>query len=490
MKSSIALMLVILVHGPLAQARPPLSPQQASPPLATAQTSSPQTATPQGQAPAAPTAAPAQPPPAQTNPAAQTSQASPSATPPKPAGAQPLSPDQLNDLVRKIYNSSYRITDLVSLLNSDKWTMSDSDRKFFSETLDSMRAGLKNLEEARSRFSGQPQNLALGDRVVAALGAALPDVDAVGRAVSQYAGPTLGVQYKQTEDQLAGLGRSLQAHLGAVRASLTEPSPPGAAPSNAPQVEIVKAPSTPPPATTVEEVGYMQPDQVKALLHRIYVATFRVNDLLSQVRQGQWKVPEPVRDYFNLRVAALQADSKALEAARSEFEEQPDNAYLGYRVCEAIPAVVSDLRSVLAEIAQFGGPPATAPFDQPGQWIEQSRVALRTYVDFMLRNRSQVIRTYEANLAACQNTLNFAMRGENGPAHPMEPVHFVRPLQSAKIRRKQAEEAAEHATEGASSGAAVKTKEAGEGNAEKSTARKKGKGKAKRQQKSATTATQ
>lgn len=458
MKSALAA-FVILILGSLAEARPPAAPAQ-----------SPATpaAAPQAQAPAATSAAPPQPAPAPSAPAEQAPQTAPSTSAPKPSAAI-LSPDQLNELARKIYDASYRIADLLSLVEPDKWPMNDSDRKFFGETLDQLRAGLKNLEAARLQFSGQPQNPELGDRVAGTLRAVLPDMDAVGRNLSQYAGPTLGGQYKQAEDQLAGLGRALEGHLGAVRASLTAPTPANAASNGAPETEVIKTQSTPPPATTVEEAGYLLPDQVKPLLHRLYVATFRINDLLSQVHPGRWKVPEPVRDYFNLRVAAFQRDAKTLEAARSQFAEETDDPYLGYRVYEAIPAVVSDLKSAEAEVGEFAGAKATAPFEQPGQWIEQSRAALGTYVDFLMRNRSQVIHTYEANLASCQNTLNYALRGEHGPAQPMEPVRFVRPLQSAKIRRKQEEEAAARAAAGASSGSEAKTKEAGEGKTEAKT---------------------
>jgi hypothetical protein len=186
----------------------------------------------------------------------------------------------------------------------------------------------------------------------------------------------------------------------------------------------------------------MTSDQVKVLLHRIYVAAFRLNDLLTQVQPGRWKVPEPVRDHFNLSVGKLKSDLKTLDASRTQFSQQTDSPYLGYQTAEAIPVVLSDLSDVERDLAQFGGRGLGGQFSQPAQWLDESHQALKAYVEFMLRNWSQVTRTYEANLAACQNTLNYAMYGHTAAAQPMEPVRFVRPLQSARIRRKEAEEAA------------------------------------------------
>jgi hypothetical protein len=391
-------------------------------------------------------------------------------TPPT-ASANSTEAAQANDLLRKIYNAVYRVSDLLSLVQSEKWKMSDSDRKFFDETVESLRASLGTLEESRRQFSGQPQNLNLGDKLDAALRSVLPNVDALAHTVSQYEGPSQASQYTQAHDQLSGLEQSLETYLDSLHPSrpVTQGQPPSRETAGpAPETEkITPPPAPPPPATTVLEVGHMTPEQVKALLHRIYVASFRLNDLLAQVQPGRWRVPQPVRDHFNLSVARFQADLKALEARRSEFSEQTEDPYLGYKTYEAISPVIADLEPVDRDITQFEGRALIAQLDQPVQWLNDSRQALQTYLDFMVRNRNQVVRTYEANLATCQNTLNYAMRSQTVPARPMEPVRFVRPLQSARIRRKEAEEAA-HAAE---HGGGANQKEAGGESAKSAPAR-------------------
>lgn len=422
--------------------------------------------------PAVPQTAPApeaSPPSASSRPSSATQ--SPAAV---PAGT--LAPDQVSDLLRKIYNGAYRVKDLLSLLQPDKWKMDESARKSLDATLQSLQTDLQTLEASRSQFAGQTRNAALGYQLDGDLRATLPDIDATARAASEYQSPRDGLRYAQAHDQLADLERALKSYvesLGAPKENGAAPQTrqsqangqPGAQTAALPSTENITAPpSQPPPATTVVEVGYMTSDQVKVLLHRIYVATFRLNDLLTQVQPGRWKVPEPMRDHFNLRLAKLTSDLKALDTFRAQFSQQTDSPYLGYETTEAIPLVLSDLKDVDQDLTLFESRGLSSQFAAPGQWLVDSRQALKAYVEFMMRNWNEVARTYEANLATCQNTLNYAMYGHAAPARPMEPVRFVRPLQSARIRRKEAEEAAQHpsSTEKSGATAAPEAKSSGE----------------------------
>jgi|GEM_PF-6717982 len=390
-----------------------------------------------------------------------------------------LTPDQISDLLRKIYNGAYRVKDLLSLLQPDKWKMDESARKSVGATLQSLQTDLQTLEASRSQFAGQTRNAALGYQLDGDLRTALTDVAATASVVSEYQSPRDGLQYAQAHDQLADLERALKSYLdslGAPKENAAAPQPlqsqangpTGALTAALPATENITAPpSQPPPATTVVEVGHMTSDQVKVLLHRIYVATFRLNDLMTQVQPGRWKVPEPVRDHFNLRLAKLKSDLKALDTARAQFSQQTDSLYLGYETTEAIPLVLSDLKDVDQDLTLFESRGLSSQFAAPGQWLVDSRQALKAYVEFMMRNWNEVARTYEANLATCQNTLNYAMYGHAAPARPMEPVRFVRPLQSARIRRKEAEEAAQRSehpssTENSGAPAAPEAKSSGE----------------------------
>src|SRR5215472_14860622 len=83
----------------------------------------------QTQSPSAPGSSP-------SSPASQS--APPTSTVANRAQAVPVS-----DLLRKIYNSAYRVTDLLGLLQVDKWKTSDAERKSVDATLEMLRADLK-----------------------------------------------------------------------------------------------------------------------------------------------------------------------------------------------------------------------------------------------------------------------------------------------------------------------------------------------------------
>jgi len=203
--------------------------------------------------------------------AAQGSQA----TPAVPASeAVRLEPAQVTQLLHKVYSAAYRVSDLLTLLQPEKWSLDEAARKSFDQTLESLRSQLKQLEEWRRQFEAQPQNLVLGNATDAAIGSVYLDTDALARAVSQYENPAGAAQFKQAADQLLGLQRTLKAYLDSLRAGATKEQPAPAAPQNqpanqpaAPQTEQVTAPqAAPPPSTSTALAGSITPEQVKTLM--------------------------------------------------------------------------------------------------------------------------------------------------------------------------------------------------------------------------------
>ena len=395
-------------------------------------------------------------PPKQKSEAAQGSQA----TPAVPASeAVRLEPAQVTQLLHKVYSAAYRVTDLLTLLQPEKWSLDEAARKSFDQTLESLRSQLKQLEEWRSQFEAQPQNLTLGNATDAAIGSVYLDADTVSRAVSQYENPANAAQFKQAAEQLLSLQLTLKAYLESLRvpAQTAAPAAPPSQPAAkqpapvavvaAPQTEQVTAPqAAPPPSTSTELAGSITPEQVKTLMQQVYVATFRLGDLMTLVHAERWKVPEPVRDSFKQDLATLRDHLHALEAARSQFRDQPDSPYLGYEVYVAIPPVVSDLGRIAQSVSQFENPGLASQVGQPGKWLRDAGQTLQSYLDTMLSRDQQVVRSYQTDLVACQNTLNYAMR--NQAAQPMQPIKFARPLQSIRITRRKAAEAARAAAQG------------------------------------------
>ena len=433
----LALVIAFDPHADAQQPQPPPEQQQAQPGAQQ----------PPQQAPGAASQAP----PTEKSEAAQGAQATPAVV---ASEAVRLEPAQVTQLLHKVFNAAYRVTDLLTLLQPEKWNMDEAARKSFDQTLDSLRSQLKQLEEWRRQFEAQPQNLILGNATDAAIGSVYLDADTLARAVSQYENPANAAQFKQAADQLLGLQRTLKAYLDSLRAGATKEQPAPAAPQNqpanqpaAPQTEQVTAPqAAPPPSTSTALAGSITPEQVKTLMQQVYVATFRLGDLMTLVHPERWKVPEPVRDSFKQDLATLRKHLEALEASRSQFADQPDSPYLGYEVYVAIPPVVSSLGRIAQNVAQFENPGLASQVGQPGKWLRDAGQTLQSYLDTMLSRDQQVVRSYQNDLVACQNTLNYAMR--NQAAQPMQPIKFARPLQSIRITRRKAAEAARAAAQG------------------------------------------
>ena len=370
--------------------------------------------------------------------------------------AQRMEPAQVSDLLHKVYNAAYRISDLLSALQSEKWRMEEAARQPFDQTMKSLSVQLKTLEEWRSQFASQPRNLTLANATDATIRSILPSLEAVTQAVSQYENPASAAQYKQAGDQLLNLDQSLEAYMNFLRAGTERPRqatpakqnqpapnlPPAA--SRPPQTEELSAPQKAlPPATSTETAESVTPQQIKTLMDQIYAATFRLQDVLTLVHPEHWKVPEPVRNSFERDLAKLRDHVRALETSRARFAEETDSPYLAYHVYVALPPVVSDLSHVAQNVSQFEDSAVGTQVGQPGKWLQDAQQTLQSYLELMLDRKQQMVRAYETDLAACQNTLNYAMRRQ--AAQPMRPIQFARPLQSARIERRKAKEAAARA---------------------------------------------
>jgi hypothetical protein len=195
------------------------------------------------------------------------------------------------------------------------------------------------------------------------------------------------------------------------------------------------APATPPPETVqvaptsqaplqkpAGEAGYLEPAQVKALLHRMWLTEFRINDLLSQVRAEKWKISDPTRQSFNQTLETLRKQLEALEEWRAQFDKRPESMYFGYKAYAAINAVLPRLDGVARSVSQFENASLGAQYSQAGNQLFDQQQALEPYLSYLLRSQDGLLLASENNLAACQHELGYAMRGRTQPATPMKNV--------------------------------------------------------------------
>ena len=194
----------------------------------------------------------------------------------------------------------------------------------------------------------------------------------------------------------------------------------GAQVGSAPQTEAIPSPQplhTPQP---VHAAGFMEPDQVKVLAQKIWVAEFRIRDLLKALHPEKWKVSNIIRNSFNMTLENLNRALDGLEGWRAEFEKRPDSMYFGFQTYAAINAALPRLDGVARAASQFENPSLGAQYSQVGDQLFDLQQALQPYIAYLLRSPDQVLYVAQSNLASCQNELGNALSGQGGPAKPLK----------------------------------------------------------------------
>jgi hypothetical protein len=190
------------------------------------------------------------------------------------------------------------------------------------------------------------------------------------------------------------------------------------------EAETVITRQAPPPSAQLAPAGegFMEAAQVKELLHRMWMAAYRINDLFTEVHPERWNMPEGARASFQDSYGALRQQMEALEAWRTQFDQRPDSMYLGYMTHASIDAILPRLDGVTRIIAQRENASLGAQFSQAGNQLFDLQQALQPYLVYLLRNQDQVLYAAQSNLAACESRLGAALRGQSPPAKVMKNI--------------------------------------------------------------------
>ncbi len=235
------------------------------------------------------------------------------------------------------------------------------------------------------------------------------------------------------------LSLSLLANAEVVAAD--SPAPPWAVRSKVFQADEPEAPPSSLSAvqtTTSNEAGFMDPAQVKELLHRVWLATYRVNDLLTEVHPDRWNLTPAVEKSFAETLATLHTALSGLEQWRAQFEERTESMYLGFETYAALGAALPRLEGVARGIAQHENSSLAAQYTQAENQLFDVQQALAPYLGFLLRNQDQVLFATQTNLAACEKQLGVAMRGTGRAVKSIgnnEPPARPRSRRSRSARR-------------------------------------------------------
>jgi hypothetical protein len=160
------------------------------------------------------------------------------------------------------------------------------------------------------------------------------------------------------------------------------------------------------------EPGYMDPDQVKALLDQMRFAEFRINDLVTDLHPERWKMSETGRNSFHQTIVTMRSQMDALKIWRTQFVQRPESMGAGFQTYATIGAILPRLEGVARTVSQADNPSFGAQFDQAADRLFDLQQKLAPYIGFLLQNQDSIVQALESNLAGCQTDLGHAMRGQ------------------------------------------------------------------------------
>ena len=192
----------------------------------------------------------------------------------------------------------------------------------------------------------------------------------------------------------------------------------GAQAGSLPETETIPSPQA--AHQPANAPGFMEPAQVKDLVRKIWVAEFRLQDLLKTLQPAKWKTTNVIRNSFNQTLDNLNNSLQGLEEWRAEFEKRPDSIYFGFQTYAAINAALPRLDGVARAVSQFENPSLGAQYSQAGNQLFDLQQALEPYIAYLLRNADQLLYVAQSNLAECQNELGNVLHGQGGRAKPMK----------------------------------------------------------------------
>src|ERR1017187_2107664 len=215
------------------------------------------------------------------------------------------------------------------------------------------------------------------------------------------------------------------AMLGQSTARKPVPTPhPNTPASEELQTEKIVSPGQTPAVPSAQQgtSGFLEPAQVKVLTHKIWLAQYRLNDLLSQVHPEKWKIPPATRQSFDQSLDSLRNSIAAQEDWRSQFEARPDSLYLGFQTYMAIGAVLPRVDGVARGVSKYENPSFGGQYSQAATQLFDLQQLIEPHLAYLLKNQDNAMLIIQTNLASCQNELNFAEHNKEGHATPMRNI--------------------------------------------------------------------
>lgn len=120
---------------------------------------------------------------------------------------------QLKAVFDKIHATVFRIDDLLTDVRPERWKISDAARNSFNQTLATLRAQMRALDEWRGQFENRNDSIYLGYQTYATIDAVLPRLNGVAESVGIHDSENFAGQYRQAADKLFDEQQSFGTYL-------------------------------------------------------------------------------------------------------------------------------------------------------------------------------------------------------------------------------------------------------------------------------------
>lgn len=164
------------------------------------------------------------------------------------------------------------------------------------------------------------------------------------------------------------------------------PAAAGAAPAEAAQESATPAAAA--NATTASSaqtaaLASMDPNDVRALLYKIYTSAYRLTDLASTLQLANLKISDQDRAALQQKLDNLRAALATLEKPRAEFYNNPASDTLGRQTLSALKALLPQLQDFETTLAQSAGAAQAKDYQQPAADLATLANRLEPYVSYL-----------------------------------------------------------------------------------------------------------
>jgi len=133
-----------------------------------------------------------------------------------------LRPEEVAALLNNVHSTEYRIDDLLTDVNPNRWKLPQPTLESLNSTLNTLHTELGALEQWRAEFGQRTNSMYLGFQTYAAIDAVLPRLYGVASSVKDHENASYAAQFSQAGNQLFDYQQKIGAYIGSLLHSQDE----------------------------------------------------------------------------------------------------------------------------------------------------------------------------------------------------------------------------------------------------------------------------